>query len=344
MSDVGQGVADLSEGSTSSATPSLLSVEGVTKIFQARRGALGRRVAVCAVNGVDLSVRRGETFGLVGETGSGKSTLGRLVLGLERTSAGEVRIDGARVGAMSRFELKRLRRRVQVVFQDPYESLNPYMTVEEILEEPFRIHGLYERGATGQRVRELLDLVCLPQAALERSPGEFSGGQQQRIAIARALSLGTELLIADEPTAALDVSIQAQILNLLMRLQRERGMAMLLISHNLAVVRHMSSSLGVMYAGRIIETGRSEDVYRNPRHPYTIALLSAIPVADPRRERDRPRVRIAGEAPDPAHLPSGCPFHPRCWMAIDRCRSERPDLRPVGPRGQRAACHLAGDQ
>ena len=333
---------DTSNIATPRATP-LLSAERVSKVFLARRGMVGRRVAVHAVTEVDLTIQRGETFGLVGETGSGKSTLGRLVLGLEPVTAGEVRIDGLAMGAMSRKELKRLRRRIQVVFQDPYESLNPYMTVREILEEPFRIHGLYEHGVTDRRLRELLDLVGLPHAALERAPGEFSGGQQQRVAIARALSLGAELLVADEPTAALDVSIQAQILNLLMRLQRERGMAMLLISHNLGVVRHMSTSLGVMYAGRIVEMGRSEDVYRGPRHPYTIALLSAIPVPDPRRERERSRVRIVGEAPDPAHLPSGCAFHPRCWMAIDRCRTERPVLRPIAGKQQLVACHLASD-
>jgi oligopeptide/dipeptide ABC transporter ATP-binding protein len=325
-------------------TPPLLATVQVSKSFLARRGAVGRRVEVQAVSEIDLSVARGSTFGLVGETGSGKSTLGRLVLGLEKPSAGEVLLDGSPIGRFSRSALKQMRRRVQVVFQDPYESLNPYMTVEEILEEPFKIHGLYSKAETSQRIADLLDLVRLPRTALQRVPGQFSGGQQQRIAIARALSLGAELLVADEPTAALDVSIQAQILNLLLDIQRERGMAMLLISHNLAVVRHMSTSLGVMYGGRIIETGRSEDVYRNPKHPYSIALLSAIPLPNPRRERQRQRVRIAGDPPDPARLPSGCAFHPRCWMAVDRCRTERPKLRPAGAPGQQAACHLAGDQ
>jgi peptide/nickel transport system ATP-binding protein len=319
----------------------LLSVEAITKIFQARRGALGRKVEIAAVSQVDLRIDRGETYGLVGETGSGKTTVGRLVLGLEPATAGEVKFDGRSVRDLSRADLKQMRRRAQVVFQDPYESLNPYMTVEEILEEPFRIHGIYEAATTPARVRQLLDLVGLPAAALSRAPGQFSGGQQQRIAIARALSLGAELLVADEPTAALDVSIQAQILNLLMDIQKERQMAMLLISHNLLVVRHMSANLGVMYGGRIVETGRSEDVYRDPKHPYTRALLSAIPVANPRRERARQRVRIAGESPDPARLPPGCPFHPRCWLAVDRCRTERPELRPVGAPGQLVACHLA---
>ncbi|HTW98386.1 MAG TPA: ABC transporter ATP-binding protein [Acidimicrobiales bacterium] len=340
----GPAVADTPERSPSSAalgTAPLLVAEAVTKTFRARRGALGRHVEVRAVSEVDLRLERGETFGLVGETGSGKSTLGRLVLGLERVTSGEVRLDGSSIAGFSRGQLTQMRRRVQVVFQDPYESLNPYMTVEEILEEPFRIHGLYRRDETLRRIRELLELVGLPAGALGRTPGQFSGGQQQRIAIARALSLGAELLVADEPTAALDVSIQAQILNLLMELQRERAMTVLLISHNLLVVRHMSASLGVMYGGRIVETGRSEDVYRQPKHPYSVALLSAIPVANPRRERERARVRISGEAPDPARLPDGCPFHTRCWLAVERCRTERPLLRPVGAPGQQAACHLA---
>jgi oligopeptide/dipeptide ABC transporter ATP-binding protein len=319
----------------------LLSAEAITKVFQARRGLLGRKVAVAAVSEVDLRIERGETFGMVGETGSGKSTVGRLLLGLEKVTAGEIKLDGLPIDGFSRSQLKQMRRRVQVVFQDPYESLNPYMTVEEILEEPFRIHGMYERTTTSSRIRQLLELVGLPAAALPRSPAEFSGGQQQRIAIARALSLGADMLVADEPTAALDVSIQAQILNLLMDIQQERGMAMLLISHNLLVVRHMSSRLGVMYAGRIVETGRSADLYANPKHPYTIALLSAIPVANPRRERARQRVKITGEAPDLAHLPSGCAFHPRCLLAVERCRVERPKLREVGAAGQLVACHLA---
>lgn len=331
----------MTDSAQTEAAGALVSAQAVTKIFYPRRGTFGKKVAVAAVAEVDLEIRRGETFGVVGETGSGKSTLGRLILGLEQPSSGEITLDGLSINEFSRRQWKDMRRRVQVVFQDPYESLNPYMTVGEILEEPFRIHGMYDAVATPLKVRRLLELVGLPQTVLARSPSEFSGGQQQRIAIARALSLGADLLVADEPTAALDVSIQAQILNLLLDLQAETQMSMLLISHNLLVVRHMSDHLGVMYGGRFVETGRSEDVYRAPKHPYTIALLSAIPLPSPRRERQRQRVRITGEAPDPANLPRGCPFNTRCWLATSRCREERPLLRPVGAPAQLVACHVA---
>lgn len=321
----------------------LVEADKVTKVYSPRRGLLGRRFKVAAITDVSLSLGRGETLGVVGETGSGKTTLGRLIAGLEVPSSGEVRVGGVSRGHLSRGQVKAARRLVQVVFQDPYESLNPYMTVRELVEEPFRIHGLYDDVATPARIAQLLRQVGLPISATVRTPSEFSGGQQQRIAIARALALGPEVLVADEPTSALDVSIQAQILNLLLDLQAETGMAMLLISHNLLVVRHISQRMAVMYAGRVIEVGPSEDVYRHPRHPYTYALLSAIPIASPKRERQRKRINIAGEAPDLGRLPSGCAFHPRCWMATERCMTERPSLRYVGPHGHQAACHFAED-
>jgi peptide/nickel transport system ATP-binding protein len=325
------------------ATPdaALLEVDGVSKIFHARRGGRGRRVEVAAVNDVDLRIDPGETVGIVGETGSGKSTLGRMILGLDAPTKGSVKFDGQPIAAMSRKQVKHLRRRMQVVFQDPYESLNPYMTVREILEEPFRVHDIYDRERTPARIAELLDVVGLPRSALRRTPLAFSGGQQQRLVIARSLTLDPDLLVADEPTASLDVSIQAQILNLMLDIQRQRHMSMLLISHNLRVIRHMSARMGVMYAGRIVETGFSGDVYRAPKHPYTTALLSAVPVANPRKERERHRIKVTGEAADPASLPSGCPFHPRCWLAEEQCRTTRPMLRPVGAAGQLVACHVA---
>ena len=215
------------------------------------------------------------------------------------------------------------------------------MTVRELLEEPFRVHDLYDGERTQARLGELLDVVGLPRSALRQTSLEFSGGQQQRLAIARSLTLSPDLLVADQPTASLDVSIQAQILNLMLDIQRARQISMLLISHNLQVVRHMSSRMGVMYAGRIVETGYSEDVYRSPKHPYTTALLSAVPIANPRKERERHRIKVTGEAADPARLPTGCPFHPRCWLAEERCRTTRPALRPVGAPGQLVACHVA---
>jgi oligopeptide/dipeptide ABC transporter ATP-binding protein len=319
----------------------LLVIDDVSKVFTPRRGRLGKRAEIAAVSDVTLQIAPGETFGLVGETGSGKSTLGRLAVGLEQPTSGSVVFGGRDLKGLSRGDMKAMRRRVQVVFQDPYESLNPFMTVEQTLEEPLRIHGLYQRETAPAKIAELLDLVGLAANVLPRRTSDFSGGQQQRIAIARALTVEPELLFADEPTAALDVSIQSQILNLLLEIQQVRPMAMLLISHNLLVMRHMSQRMGVMYGGRVVESGPSEAVYRSPSHPYTRALLSAIPIADPVRERARRRIRIEGEAPNPAALPSGCSFHTRCWLADERCGIERPRLRPFGAPGHDVACHHA---
>jgi peptide/nickel transport system ATP-binding protein len=341
MSDAhGETTMAVSPGAVATVAP-LLQLRDVSKVFTPRRGALGKKTEVAAVSNVDLQIAPGETFGLVGETGSGKSTLGRLAVGLEQPSSGGVTFGGRELKGLSRAEMKAVRRRVQVVFQDPYESLNPFMTVEQTLEEPLRIHGLYRSETAGTQIAELLDLVGLSTRVLPRRTSEFSGGQQQRIAIARALTLEPELLFADEPTAALDVSIQSQILNLLLDIQQVRPMAMLLISHNLLVIRHMSQRMGVMYGGRIVESGPAEAVYQSPSHPYTRALLSAIPLADPERERARRRIKIEGEAPNPAALPSGCSFHPRCWLADERCSSERPLLRDFGGPGHCVACHHA---
>jgi peptide/nickel transport system ATP-binding protein len=319
----------------------LLQIQDVSKVFTPRRGVLGKRAEIAAVSNVTLQIAPGETFGLVGETGSGKSTVGRLAVGLELPTSGSVIFAGRELNRLSRGEMKAMRRRVQVVFQDPYESLNPFMTVRETLEEPLRIHGLYRRETAPAQIAELLDLVGLSTNVLPRRTSQFSGGQQQRIAIARALTVEPALLFADEPTAALDVSIQSQILNLLLDIQQVRPMAMLLISHNLLVIRHMSQRMGVMYGGRIVESGPAEAVYQSPAHPYTRALLSALPIADPERERARRRIRIEGEAPNPAALPSGCAFHTRCWLADERCGTDRPELRPFGAPGHRVACHHA---
>jgi oligopeptide/dipeptide ABC transporter ATP-binding protein len=262
------------------------------------------------------------------------------VLALLRPTRGRVLAEGVDVAGLSQRQLTTLRRHLQVIFQDPFTSLNPLMTVREILVEPLRIHAL-PRAGWEARIRELLDLVGLEQSALRRKPAEFSGGQQQRIAIARALTLNPRLIVADEAVSALDVSIQAQILNLFMDVQRELGMSYLFISHNLGVVRHISHRVAVMYLGEIVETARAEELYATPKHPYTQALLSALPIADPVLERRRERIVLPGDPPSPTNVPSGCPLHTRCPIAIDRCAVEHPELRPVAGSDHLAACHLA---
>ncbi|WP_044890827.1 ABC transporter ATP-binding protein [Myxococcus hansupus] len=322
-----------------STTP-LLQVDGVKVHFPVRGGVLGRvRGAVKAVDGVSFDVSRGETLGLVGESGCGKSTLGRAVLRLVEPTAGSVRFDGRELTGLSQRELQPLRQRMQFVFQDPYASLNPRLTVREILEEPFAIHGL-ARGP-GERAREvaaLMDAMGLPREALERLPHEFSGGQRQRIGIARALALRPDLVVADEPISALDVSVQAQIVNLLVDLQRERGLTYVFIAHDLNIVEYVSTRVAVMYLGRIVELAPSAALYRQPRHPYTQALLSAVPVAEPGHQRTR--LLVPGEPPSPLAPPPGCTFHPRCPHAMERCRREVPPSYPLGG-GHFAACFLA---
>ncbi|WP_375772767.1 dipeptide ABC transporter ATP-binding protein [Archangium gephyra] len=323
-------------------TEPLLQVRDVKTHFPVRGGLLGRvRGTVKAVDGVGFDVRRGETLGLVGESGCGKSTLGRTLLRLVEPTAGSIRFEGRELTGLSQRELRPLRRRMQLVFQDPYASLNPRMTVRDILGEPFAIHGLERGGEREAKVAELLDLMGLPRDALGRYPQEFSGGQRQRIGIARAIALRPDLVVADEPISALDVSIQAQIVNLLVDLQRELGLTYIFIAHDLKIVEYVSTRVAVMYLGRIVELADAADLYRKPRHPYTQALMSAVPVPDP--EHKRSRIILQGDVPSPLAPPPGCPFHPRCPYAMERCRRETPPLYALG-NGHTAACFLVEDE
>jgi peptide/nickel transport system ATP-binding protein len=328
----------------------LLEVRGLRVYFPIKRGVLMDRTVghVKAVDGVDLTVRRGTTYGLVGESGCGKSTFGRAVLRLTEPTDGSVTFDGIDIRAQPAERLRRLRRRMQMVFQDPLASLDPRQSVESVLTEPLRTHG-YEGAGNGakrdrlSRVQELLEVVGLPAGAGGRYPHEFSGGQRQRIGIARAIALSPDLIIADEPVSALDVSIQAQIINLLEELQERFGLTYIVIAHDLAVVRHISESIGVMYLGTLVEESGSDDLHAEPLHPYTIALLSAIPIPDPKVEEHRRRILLAGDLPSPARPPNGCRFHTRCpFVQPQRCRTERPALREIKP-GHRVACHYAED-
>ena len=319
-------------------TEPLLRATQLRKRFPVRSGPFARRLYVRAVEDVDLEIVKGRTLGLVGESGCGKSTLGRVLLRLLEADRGEIRFEGVDVRRAGRKAMRALRRRMQIVFQDPYASLNPRMTVGEAIAEGPVIHGLVERRDRQDRVSELLETVGLRPEHAHRYPHEFSGGQRQRVGIARALALQPRLIVADEPVSSLDVSIQAQILNLLLDLQQRFGLAYLFISHDLRVVRHLSDEVAVMYLGRIVERAAAEDLYRAPQHPYTEALLSAVPVPDPTRKRRR--IVLSGDVPSPVHPPTGCAFHPRCPKVVDRCRTEQPALREVAP-GHFSACHLA---
>jgi len=326
-----------------SAARPLLEVEGLRVHFPIKRGLLRRTVGhVRAVDGVDLTIAPGETVSLVGESGCGKTTASRAIMGLLKATAGDIRFNGKSIAGAGNAELRPVRRQMQYVFQDPYSSLNPVLPVDEAVAEPLRIHGIYDEMGGERRIAELFDMVGLSRTMLKRMPGEFSGGQKQRIGIARALALQPRLLILDEPVAALDVSIQAQILNLLQELQRELNLAYLFIAHNLSVVRHISDRVAVMYLGRIVEEATASALYGEPVHPYTQSLMSAAPVPDPAMQRRRSRIVLRGEIPNPAAPPPGCPFHPRCFRASAICRTEIPALLPYGAEPRRVACHHAG--
>lgn len=313
----------------------LLEVRGLQKMFAAPRGAQPVR----AVAGVDLSVEAGTTHGLVGESGCGKSTVARTVLRLIEPTAGTVTFDGDNVGDLNRSEMRKLRSRIQIVFQDPVSSLDPRMTVGTIVAEPLDIAGTGTRASRRARVAKLLERVGLDPDVARRYPHQFSGGQRQRIGIARALAPGPDLIICDEPVSALDVSVRAQILNLLGDLQADLGVAYLFISHDLAVIRQVSDLVSVMYLGRIMETGTREQIFERPAHPYTIALLSAVPEPDPVIERNRERIVLVGDPPSPADPPSGCVFRTRCWKAEEICAREIPQLIDRG-QGHPVACHF----
>jgi peptide/nickel transport system ATP-binding protein len=314
----------------------LLEVDDLKKHFVIRR--MGGKTVIRAVDGVSLRIERGETLALVGESGCGKSTVGRAILRLFDITEGAITIDGERVDRLSSGRLRPLRRKLQVVFQDPFSSLNPRMRVRDILAEPIRNFGLARNAKDLEaKLLALLDTVRLPKSAMDRFPHEFSGGQRQRIGIARALAADPALIICDEAVSALDVSVKAQIVNLLQDLQQQLGLALLFISHDLAVVEHLTHRVAVMYLGKIVETGSKRDLFAAPKHPYTKALLSAVPVPEPGAARQR--LALTGDVPSPANPPSGCRFHTRCPFVFDRCKRDEPLLREIIP-GQSAACHL----
>ncbi|MET9850728.1 ABC transporter ATP-binding protein [Streptomyces ossamyceticus] len=337
----------MSETETRAAVPApraeekpLLKVEGLVKHFPLKKGLLQRQVgAVKAVDGIDFEVRRGETLGVVGESGCGKSTMGRLITRLLEPSGGRIEFDGQDITHLNTSGMRPLRRDVQMIFQDPYGSLNPRHTIGTIVSAPFKLQGVEPEGGVKKEVQRLLELVGLSPEHYNRYPHEFSGGQRQRIGIARALALKPRMVVADEPVSALDVSIQAQVVNLMDDLQDELGLTYVIIAHDLSVVRHVSDRIAVMYLGKIVELADRDALYQSPMHPYTKALLSAVPIPDPRRRGAKSeRILLKGDVPSPISPPSGCRFHTRCWKATEVCRTTEPPLAELKP-GQRVACH-----
>jgi oligopeptide transport system ATP-binding protein len=325
----------------------VLEIRDLVKHFPLTRGIVFKRQigAVRAVDGVNLTLARGETLGVVGESGCGKSTLAKLIIGLERPTSGTIMINGQDVARLSHQARRQATRNIQLVMQDPYTSLNPRMTVGDIVGEPFEIHpDAAPRGERRRRVRELLDLVGLDPDHVNRYPHQFSGGQRQRIGIARALALRPEIILCDEPVSALDVSIQAQVINLLESLQTELGLSYLFIAHDLSVVRHIADRVAVMYLGKIVEIGTDIEIYDHPTHPYTQALLSAVPVPDPTLRGLRDHIVLEGDVPSPANPPSGCRFRTRCWKAQDICAKEEPALVARDRSGHPSACHFAEER
>jgi oligopeptide transport system ATP-binding protein len=325
----------------------ILEAKSVVKHYPVTRGVVFRKTIgqVQAVDGVSFSLKQGETLGIVGESGCGKSTLARVLMNLERPTAGSVEYRGRDMFTMGGGEMRKLRRQIQLVMQDPYTSLNPRMTVGDLIGEPFEIHtDVAPKGSRRKKVQELLEVVGLNPEHINRYPHQFSGGQRQRIGIARALALRPEIIVCDEPVSALDVSIQAQVMNLLDSLQKELGLAYIFIAHDLSVVRHLSDRVAVMYLGKIVEIGTEDEIYERPTHPYTQALLSAVPVPDPNSRSTKAIIRLTGDVPSPANPPSGCRFRTRCWKAQDICAEQVPELVERPGTDHPSACHFAEER